>query len=88
MTQEDAKQSTDAVGEIVAHGRDFLHVRVRLEDDREVVAVIPKSRIRKLGCWFGDFVGWRVRVGFPQPPRAPRIVEFLSRPLPGRTPEA
>lgn len=77
MTSEpDADRSV--IGEILAHGRNFRQLHVRLDDGREVVAVLPKTR--KFGCLFGSLVGWKVRVAFLKPPKAPRIVELLGRP--------
>jgi hypothetical protein len=71
-------EHNDAVpGEILSHGNDFRQVRVRLASGKEVVAVLPK--LRKFGCWFGTFVGWKVRVAIRQPPKMPRVID-LERP--------
>ena len=61
-------------GEILAHGSDFCQVRVRLDDGREVIAVLPKAR--RFGCLFGDLVGWKARMTFPQPPKMPRVIDL------------
>ena len=67
----------DAVaGEILAHGSDFRQVRVRLANGEEIIAVLPK--LRRFG-WFGNLVGWKVRVAFRQPSELPRVID-LERP--------
>jgi hypothetical protein len=78
MTPKSTDPNETAVGEIVAHGRNFSHVLVRLDRGDEINAVIPKTS--KLGCLFGSLVGWKVRVLFRKPPKMARIVE-LGRPF-------
>jgi hypothetical protein len=75
---KDADHEKPVGGEILAHGRDYTHVRVRLEDGQEIQAVIGKPALRKVGCVFGDLVGWNVRVVFRQPPRMARIIELRN----------
>ena len=52
------------------------HFNVRLDDGRHIVALLPKTTMRRLGCLLGNPVGWRVVVTFPDPPKPPRIVDI------------
>ncbi|MEM7478352.1 MAG: hypothetical protein AAF483_25500 [Planctomycetota bacterium] len=45
------------------------HFNVWLDDGRHIVALLPKSTIRRLGCLLGNLVGWRVVVKISDPPR-------------------
>jgi hypothetical protein len=64
-----------AEGTIAEHCR-ALEFAVRLGDGRDVVAAIPKSRLKKPGCLLGSLVGWRVTVVFRWPPKMPTILEI------------
>jgi hypothetical protein len=65
-------------GVIVSHAQP-MHFDVRLDDGRDIVAVLPKSTIRRLGCLIGSLADWRVVIIFPDSPKPPRIVD-MSRP--------
>ena len=52
------------------------HFNVRLDDGRDIVALLPKTTMRRLGCLLGPLVGWRVVVTFPDTPKPPRIVDM------------
>jgi hypothetical protein len=67
-----------------ADGAIRVHVRglefvVQLDDGREVTAILPKSRIRQIGCLFGDLVGCRAVLVFRAAPLLPAILEIRPR---------
>ena len=66
----------DGVITAVAHPQGY---NVRLNDGRDIVALLPKTTMRRLGCLPGNPVGWHVVVTFPDPPRPPRIVDIVIR---------
>jgi hypothetical protein len=53
-----------------------LEFAVRLDDGRNVAAVLSKSRFRKSGCLMGNLVGWRVTIVFRTAPKPPAILEI------------
>ena len=64
-----------------------MHFSVRLDDGRDIVAALPKSTLKRLGCLFGDLIGCRVVVVFADAPKPPRIVD-LSIPSDSSTPSS
>jgi len=63
---------------VITGRRQGNHFNVKLDDGREVVAVIPKSAWRIVGS-FQAVLGHRVTVVHRTPPKPPKIVE-MSRP--------
>ena len=53
-----------------------MHFVVRLDDGRDIVAALPKSTLKRLGCIFGDLTDCRVVVVFADAPKPPRIVDL------------
>jgi translation initiation factor IF-1 len=53
-----------------------MHFAVRLDDGRDIVAALPKSTLKRLGCILGDLTDCRVVVVFADAPKPPRIVDL------------
>jgi hypothetical protein len=51
---------------------------VHLDDGRTVTAIIPRSKLRKLGCLLGSLEGWRVTVVFRAAPKPPAIIDLSA----------
>jgi hypothetical protein len=66
-----------ADGVITSHDKNYSHVRVRLDDGADIVAVLPN--LRRLGSLFGPLTDWKVRVLFRKAQKLPRVVR-LARP--------
>ena len=64
-----------------------MHFDVRLDDGRDIIAALPKSTLKRLGCVLGDLTGCRVVVVFADAPKPPRIVDLSIAPGPS-TPSA
>jgi hypothetical protein len=60
-------------GKVLAHGRDYRHLTVRLSSGEDISAVLPATR--KFGCPFGSLIGWKVKVVLHEQPKMSRIVE-------------
>ncbi len=55
---------------VIADVKGRSAIIVRLDDDREISATFP----RRLGCIFGNLVGWRVRIAFRPTPAKPAFI--------------
>jgi hypothetical protein len=67
---------SDGVITALKHG---FHFAVMLDDGREVVAVLPRSTLRRFGCLFGTLAGYRLTVVHRSDAKPPLIVD-LNRP--------
>ena len=77
MTIDERPGCEYAAGVIGKHvqNNEFM---IRLDDGREVIAILPKSRMRQLG-FIGSLVGWRATVVFRPAPKCYVILE-IQRP--------
>ena len=65
-----------------------MHFAVRLDDGRDIVAALPKSTLKRLGCILGNLTNSRVVVVFPDAPKPPRIVDLsIAASSPESTPD-
>lgn len=53
-----------------------MHFAVRLDDGRDIIAALPKSTLKRLGCILGDLTDCRVVVVLADAPKPPRIVDL------------
>lgn len=63
-----------AQGTITEHRRN-LEFAVRLDGGREIVAILPRRRLKRLGCLFGSLAGWKATVAL-HVTKQPAIVEL------------
>jgi hypothetical protein len=62
-------------GTIVRQTQSRLY-ETALDDGRNVVALLDRSTLRRVGCISGDLSGWRVTIAERQSPKSPIIVDL------------
>lgn len=67
-------------GVVLGHVANYRELNVRLADGRELIAMLPTTKLRQIGCFPPPLIGWAVEVRMRPEPKMPRVIRLTPPP--------